>query len=447
MLQFYAYAVDFLGGVRIAMGDMNGDGTPDIVTAPGPGMQALIRVFDGRNGQLLREFLAVPSSFQGGAWVATGDLDGDGRNEIVVGAGPGGGTLVRVFNGQTGEFIREITDFSGEIAPDEEEGDARTVLPLLAGALRVRTAAASDGGVHVSVGDLDGDGVGEIIADFVASEPGVSAANSNQFLALLLLSNYGARNTRCRAPNDSLLPLLFLGGFNLASGDINGNGYDSMFMGADGGSGIFQLTLLTENNNRRRCRRRRTPFSIPGGYYGIDAQTDQSFTRPAVGTDAQGNAVLYGGASEAGPASYVTFGSDSSPSSSNASGRTTRAVGPGGTYIAAVAPKTARVSDANVSRRDEDSPRRLTETERRQKERTNRLGIDDDRTEGNVVSVGQDERGPFAVIANRDGQVTVLLQCDGGCPKVQAGQYLEADGVKEHEQLFTAYNITVTSVR
>src|SRR5262249_261172 len=32
---FYAYAANFTGGVRVAAGDINGDGIPDIVTAPG----------------------------------------------------------------------------------------------------------------------------------------------------------------------------------------------------------------------------------------------------------------------------------------------------------------------------------------------------------------------------------------------------------------------------
>jgi hypothetical protein len=134
--------------------------------------------------------------------------------------------------------------------------------------------------------------------------------------------------------------------------------------------------------------------------------------------------------------------------SGSAAGKGTQASGPGGSYIAAVAPKAATLNNSQVvSRNDEDSPRRLTATERRQKERTNRLGLDDDHTEGNVMGVGEDERGPFATIANRDGLVTVLLRCDGGCPKVQAGQYLEASGVKENELLFTAEDISVSSVR
>src|SRR5262249_13745666 len=48
---FYAYDPHFLGGVRVATGDINGDGVDDIITAPGPGGGPDIRVFDGVTGQ------------------------------------------------------------------------------------------------------------------------------------------------------------------------------------------------------------------------------------------------------------------------------------------------------------------------------------------------------------------------------------------------------------
>jgi hypothetical protein len=55
---FLAYERSFRGGVRVATGDVNGDGVQDIITAPGPGGSPLIKVWDGTTGTLLRSFMA-----------------------------------------------------------------------------------------------------------------------------------------------------------------------------------------------------------------------------------------------------------------------------------------------------------------------------------------------------------------------------------------------------
>src|SRR5262249_53905031 len=86
--QFNAYNLrNYGGGVRVATGDLTGDGVDDIITAPGPGTPALIQVFDGVNGQRILSFNAFDKSFTGGAYVAVGDVNGDGRADLVVGAG------------------------------------------------------------------------------------------------------------------------------------------------------------------------------------------------------------------------------------------------------------------------------------------------------------------------------------------------------------------------
>src|SRR5439155_11725683 len=46
---FFAYDQNFTGGVRVAVGDINGHGIPDIITGPGPGGGPEIRIYDGRN--------------------------------------------------------------------------------------------------------------------------------------------------------------------------------------------------------------------------------------------------------------------------------------------------------------------------------------------------------------------------------------------------------------
>jgi hypothetical protein len=96
--------------------------------------------------------------------------------------------------------------------------------------------------------------------------------------------------------------------------------------------------------------------------------------------------------------------------------------------------------------RERVKPDRLTAEQRQQHDRTNRLGLDDYRTEGNVVAVRPEAEPPEIVLANRDGPVVVQLLGDArdAASTAQTGDYLEADGVKETEQLFQAESVTIT---
>src|SRR5205085_2640431 len=92
---FLAFDAGFRGGVRVAAGDVNGDGVNDIIAGAGEGGSAHVKVFDGKTGQLIRSFFAFPG-FGGGVFVAAGDVNGDGMADVIVGAGPafGGGVFV-----------------------------------------------------------------------------------------------------------------------------------------------------------------------------------------------------------------------------------------------------------------------------------------------------------------------------------------------------------------
>src|SRR5439155_12888022 len=106
---FSAYDPRFGGGVRVAVGDVNSDGIPDIITGPGPGGGPEVRVFDGSTGQLLPgpvgDFFAFDPRFTGGIYVAAGDVNGDGFADVIVGADAGGGPNVAVFSGKDGSAI------------------------------------------------------------------------------------------------------------------------------------------------------------------------------------------------------------------------------------------------------------------------------------------------------------------------------------------------------
>jgi hypothetical protein len=104
---FFAYGANFFGGVRVGTGDINDDGVDDIITGAGDGGGPHIRVFDGSLMQItptptdiggpLGSFFAFDPNFAGGVFVAGGDINGDGRDDIIAGAGQGGGPRVSVF--------------------------------------------------------------------------------------------------------------------------------------------------------------------------------------------------------------------------------------------------------------------------------------------------------------------------------------------------------------
>jgi uncharacterized repeat protein (TIGR01451 family) len=107
------------------------------------------------------------------------------------------------------------------------------------------------------------------------------------------------------------------------------------------------------------------------------------------------------------------------------------------------APQNSPGDDQDRHGDKDDKP---TEQERRQRERTNAASEDDERTEGDVIDVSGNELDPpEIVIGTRDGPQTVRLVKDakGDARHIRVGDYLEADGWKEHEGLFYADGVKI----
>jgi hypothetical protein len=145
---FFAYDPSFSGGVFVATGTVNGGAKADVLTGAGPGGGPNVRVFDGITQGLIRNFFAYQPGFTGGVFVAAGDLNGDGNADIITGVGVGGGPDVRIFDGQTGALISEFfpydPGFRGGVlvAAGDVDGDGRA---------EIVTAPGQGGGPHVKI--------------------------------------------------------------------------------------------------------------------------------------------------------------------------------------------------------------------------------------------------------------------------------------------------------
>jgi hypothetical protein len=97
--QFYAFAEEYRGGVNVAMSTpQNQDGTGESIVVVGANTIAHVVAFDlNRTNTAVASFFAFGSNIVG-ANVAVGDLGGDNTNDIVVGAGFGGLPQVRVYD-------------------------------------------------------------------------------------------------------------------------------------------------------------------------------------------------------------------------------------------------------------------------------------------------------------------------------------------------------------
>jgi hypothetical protein len=205
---FMAYSPFFLGGVRVAVGDVNGDGVPDIITSPGPSGGPEVKVFDGFTGAVIRDFMAYTPLFTGGVFVASADFNGDGHADIITGADAGGGPEVRVLSGTNLAVLADFMAYDVNFT----------------------------GGVRVAAGDIAGNGTPDLIT---GAGPGTLGPDVRVFdgKTFSLLDDFQAYASA------------FQGGVFVAAADVNGDGHADVITGAGAGGGpnvkVFDGTTLS----------------------------------------------------------------------------------------------------------------------------------------------------------------------------------------------------------
>jgi hypothetical protein len=201
---FMAYSQQFGGGVSVARADIDQDGFDDIITGAGPGGGPHVRVFDDTGADTGFGFMAYNPAFSGGVEVAAADVTGDGKAEIITAPGPGGGPHVRIWKVNNNGTVTELAGF---MAYDPN----------------------FTGGVHIAAGDIDGNDDVEIIT-------GAGPGGGPHVRAF---SHTGApTNVSFMAYSQS-----FSGGVYVARGDVDGQGVDEIITGAGAGGGPHVRTF------------------------------------------------------------------------------------------------------------------------------------------------------------------------------------------------------------
>jgi hypothetical protein len=201
------FGVTFTGGARVAVADFNGDGIPDLAVGTGPGAATQVRVFDGATQAELFSIAPFEAKFTGGVFVAAGDLTGDGKAELIITPDQGGGPRVRVFSGGT---FTQLADFFGIDDPNFR------------------------GGARAAVGDINGDGTGDLIV--------AAGFGGGPRVAVFDGKSIGPNPVKLFGDFFAFEPTLSNGVF-VAAGDLNGDGYADLIAGGGPGGGPRVLVL------------------------------------------------------------------------------------------------------------------------------------------------------------------------------------------------------------
>jgi hypothetical protein len=160
IIQNFQPFAGYTGVVSVALGDLNGDGVPDIIVAA----KGLVKVYNGASALVPGVSFNIPSTwsrlgsvtstpvlhtgftaiagYAGALNIAAGDVNGDGTPDIIVGTAAGSQGRVVVFDGNSVASGGAVTRIGGILTP---------------------FGTGFTGGVVVAAGDVTGNGPAEVI--------------------------------------------------------------------------------------------------------------------------------------------------------------------------------------------------------------------------------------------------------------------------------------------
>ncbi len=210
--------VGYRGAIRVASGDFNGDGVTDYAFTTGAGPQTVVEIINGADGTLLMDQTIVFRGFTGGLFLAAGDIDRDGVDDLVISADAGAGPHIQTFR-------------------------------IVGGALQLQSSffafdnPAFRGGARVAVGDINRDGYDDVVVTTGGQAIGRVA----------VYSGAGLRNGTATRLVPDFNPFAGLWtGLNVAVGDMDGDGYAELAITPDRGGPahvkIWSGATLTANS-------------------------------------------------------------------------------------------------------------------------------------------------------------------------------------------------------
>ena len=207
-----------------AAGDVNGDGLGDIAITSSDGQSFVVFGSDSGFGAIdLANFDSsagfVVQSDSPGVLSAAGDVNGDGIDDVIIGAQWGDSGSAYVIFGHEGAFATiDVTNLTSS------EGFAIT------------SATGSPGPYATTAGDFNGDGLG----DLIIGSPNLhvnGVVTGGAYIVFGQTSGATVDLDNLSASSGILIQGDFIGYSISAAGDVNADGYDDVILGAPGANG------------------------------------------------------------------------------------------------------------------------------------------------------------------------------------------------------------------